>query len=307
MSPGTRKNNSSSASSAKGKQDEDKTSAASAACAIPKAKDGNPYKKGNRVSSPKKSPSTPPKTGNSSAKADSEPASPTTLRGTTVATCKTRCGSIVALTKKNGTQGAYLSPLLKWLTNEDHQEFTEKALKITYIGNQTDPNNRNFPLEDEPGKNSTYRPRHPVFVAVLSDDNVDKNTPEMRRKFAENIMKVNNSDNMQRAYIETSANPQRGGTMLSYAGDITPKEEGQLPFLSKYLPRPEVIECIKAAYKANDGSQPSLEFVLKCDEWLTLYFEPEEIPLVKQFYGFSTDESEDVNECDGISVSVLDL
>lgn len=229
-----------------------------------------------------------------------------TLRGNTIVTCKTKCSSIVALTKKNGEEAAYLKPLIDWMTEGSHEEFVKNALKISYIGSQVDPGNPIYPLEDQPKPGKTYRPRHPLFVAVLPDDKASKNTESNRKAFAESIIQVNNSDKLQREYIEKSTRPELGGTLLSYGGDITPSE-GELPPMSRFLPFRDVIKLIQTIYTDDEGNTPTLEFILGWDEWMDMYFLPEHIPKIKAVYGLNDDDG-DTHSCDGVKVgSFVDL
>ena len=212
---------------------------------------------------------TPPKSGNNN--------SPTTKNSTNILnTCKLRSGDVIAISRGKNGRHAFLQPLVSFLTKSDEGTDAMKTLNIAKVLWEVDPQSPDQYLEDT-APDKTLQPRYTAFIMIVPEEEKNKNTPEMRKRWAEGICFTNNQPKIAQNY-------KFGGSTLRFGSDITPPNNGSnsdLPPLSRFLTISDTMDIIREAYHdPNTGENPTVQEVLEQPEWLSSYYEEKHISTV---------------------------
>jgi hypothetical protein len=159
------------------------------------------------------------------------------------------------------------------------------------VCNEVNPDDPDGAKTDDPRPNSTFYPRYTTLVSIVDDDDSELFTAKKRAQWAKGICSVNNSPQVQQLY-------PRGSSMLVYSGDLTPPaDQPQFP-LSRFLTTFDTLDIMTMVYATEDGEKASMAELIGYDDILSKYFYPNQIPAVKEKYGFpevssTTERNED--------------
>ena len=214
------------------------------------------------------------------------PATPAAISsGNAITTCKLKSNDIIALTRNALGNHAFLGPLFSYLRAEEDE--ANKRFAVHFVGFERHPDDPNAFRSDTPTKRkttSTFNPRYHVFLSIVPENKVDKNTAANRERWAANIIKLNNSPKLQNE-------GRYAAVPLYYKGDVTPAVDTKLPPASDFLTLRDTMEVIRIAYKTTDGEKPSIEDLLEDESILEKYYSPDLIPKVRALYGFRNQQA----------------
>ena len=168
---------------------------------------------------------------------------------------KIRSGDMIMLMKK-GDNAPYWKPTRDYMS--DNPEFVQNTLGIDKMHNRRHPQNPSTYLAQ---LTNGYNRYYPVFTKIVGDEDLQNNTPETRRNWANTFIHFHNHHRMQMNY--------RYPEDAHFAGDITPQDETRCPPLSDYCTIKDTMDCMTLAYANCHIGQ-----IINDAEAMTKYFSP---------------------------------
>lgn len=185
---------------------------------------------------------------------------------------KTKSGDmLLTIQGPNGSYPFTYSFEVWW---DNHPKDVERLLHLSHHFHRRDPENPHVPQQTM--NNSGYRKYMPVYLNVVSLENVNKNTPANRKKFAQAFCHMYNSHNIQKLF--TFENRAR------YVGDITPQDETKASPLSHFLTIEDTMRIAIGALPTETGLNDLTPLQALDHPAIDYYFGPEVIPIARTFY-----------------------
>lgn len=153
---------------------------------------------------------------------------------------------MLAMLKGKDNEAGFFKPLLDYIQNPNNSKLVSGGMRINDMFWMCLPDKPMEYKEDPPNNpSSTFRPRYNVLLSYLDQDQLHKNTPQNREKWAQQIMTVNNTQSMQvYGYGQYRKSGATEANKLDYGGDLCPKDPKNYPPLSQYLTLSDTMKVV---------------------------------------------------------------
>ena len=165
---------------------------------------------------------------------------------------------------------------------------------------------------DEPSHGGTHQPPHCGVISFLPEEHKAFNTLKNRTRFAEQLIKINNSPSMQTmGYGRTqrfTAKP--GQNKMRVAGDLTPQDTSKLQPFSDFMTLSDTMDMLCELFPADNGMKNTPADLITQDDILSDYYSPDKIPKVKALYGLEAQARQtgvDVEQLIGSDSGITDF
>lgn len=198
----------------------------------------------------------------------------------TVLACRGLTEFLFLITGKDGKAG-YCMALIKFLMDIANAHIRAQ-MKIHEIFKRRHPNDPTRELLDPPKRPGAYEP--PYWLMMVHVNNPAKNTPENRALAANGLCTLNNSRALQADGYGNNPGKPNNNNMMAFAGDITPSDSNNLPYLSDFLMVGDVMTVIGELFCTPEGERLSDAAVTQNEEIMNHYFSPDLHALVRSLY-----------------------
>jgi len=217
---------------------------------------------------------------------------------TYVYTCNLKSGDVIALFRSQKQDAPFLNPFKQYIRTYVNSETFKKKISVDFFHFERDetypfeykedhrkkPPAMLFSQKQKTGAQaqpSGMNPRYLVLGRFWPP--TEPNTPATRKAWGKRLLLLNNHARIQQDY-------QFGGNSMEFGGDITPNKEAEIPPLSRFLTLTDTLLVLSHAFPKEDDTSCRYEDILGQDDILNDYYQPAEIPLIREHFNFNIGE-----------------